>query len=221
MHPVHEVLRCETDAPKTVYAGDIRLEHHADDQKSRAQYLPLLELAVEEDPEDDRNMYYLGREYMFRGRWVDAVKTLRRHLSLKRANWEEERCASMRCIARCCGELGQGDEELRWLLRACAECPKAREPWMDLARFCYRREDWHGVIFAARQALKITQRSQSYLSEPEAWGEGPYDLLAIALYCTGDYLHALAMGEEALKRSPMDPRLRQNLKLIRQKNKMR
>lgn len=37
--------------------------------KSRAQYLPLLELSVQEDPEDDRNMHYLGREYMFRGQW--------------------------------------------------------------------------------------------------------------------------------------------------------
>ena len=29
--------------------------------KSRGQYLPLLELSEEEDPEDDRNMHYLGR----------------------------------------------------------------------------------------------------------------------------------------------------------------
>ena len=53
--------------------------------------------------------------------------------------------------------------------------------------------------------------------EPEAWGELPYDLLAVALYYLGDYRHALAMGEEALKRSPMDRRLRENVRLMRQR----
>ena len=88
---------------------------------------------------------------------------------------------------------------------------------MALARACCRREDWHGVLFAVRRALVITQRSGSYLTEPDSWGEAPYDLAAVALYYLGDYRHALAMGEEALKRSPMDARLRENLRRIRQR----
>lgn len=216
VNPVHEVLRCEGQ-PRVVFADGIRLEHHADDTKSRGQYLPLLELAVQEDPQNDRNMHYLGREYMFYGRWQQAVDTLKRHLSLPSATWAEERCASMRYIARCEQAQGHLPEAERWLLRACGEAPNLREPWLDLAKFCYQKEDWYGVVYAARRALEIRQRSETYLSEPEAWGETPYDLLAIALYYTGDYRHALAMGEEALRRSPMDRRLRENLRLIRQK----
>lgn len=216
VNPVHEVLRCEGQ-PRVVFADGIRLEHHADDTKSRGQYLPLLELAVQEDPQNDRNMHYLGREYMFYGRWQQAVDTLKRHLSLPSATWAEERCASMRYIARCEQAQGHLPEAERWLLRACGEAPNLREPWLDLAKFCYQKEDWYGVVYAARRALEIRQRSETYLSEPEAWGEAPYDLLAIALYYTGDYRHALAMGEEALRRSPLDRRLRENLRLIRQK----
>ena len=93
-------------------------------------------------------------------------------------------------------------------LRYYLEAPALREPWLDLARVFLRREDWHGVVWAARRALRITKRPETYLTEPEAWGELPYDLLAVALYYLGDYRHALAMGEEALKRSPMDRRLR-------------
>lgn len=216
VNPVHEVLRCEGQ-PAPVYAQDIRLEHHPDSGKSRGQYLPLLELAVREDPMNDRNMHYLGREYMFYGRWQEAVDTLKRHLALPSATWAEERCASMRYIARCEQALEHAAEAERWLLRACAEAPGMREPWLDLAKFCYQKEDWHGVVAAARRALEIRRRSETYLSEPEAWGEALYDLLAIALYYIGDYRHALAMGEEALRRSPMDPRLRENLRFIRQK----
>lgn len=214
--PVHEVLRCQGEAAQ-VFAPNLRLEHHPDSGKSRGQYLPLLELAVAEDPENDRNMHYLGREYMFYGRWQEAADTLKRHLSLPRATWAEERCASMRYLARCEEAMGHEAEAGRWLMRACGEAPGMREPWLDLARYCYRQEDWHGVIFATRHALDIRERSETYLSEPEAWGEEPYDLMAIALYYTGDYRHALAMGEEALRRSPMDRRLRDNLRLIRQR----
>ena len=34
------------------------LNHYPDSKKSRSSYLPLLELSVEEDPTDDRNMHY-------------------------------------------------------------------------------------------------------------------------------------------------------------------
>lgn len=87
VHPVHEVLQWEGEgAPgPTVAAEGIQLDHHPDPEKSRGQYLPLLELSVEEDPEDDRNMHYLGREYLFRGRWEECIRTLERHLAMPQA----------------------------------------------------------------------------------------------------------------------------------------
>ena len=59
-HPVHEVLECTKGACRTVDAEGVQLDHHPDPEKSRGQYLPLLELAVQEAPEDDRNAFYLG-----------------------------------------------------------------------------------------------------------------------------------------------------------------
>lgn len=110
-HPVHEVLTPDQGlVERVVTVQGMQLDHHADESKSRAQYLPLLELSVQEDPEDDRNMHYLGREYMFRGQWEKAIATLKRHLSLPRATWRDERCASMRFLARCCQAMGQEGE---------------------------------------------------------------------------------------------------------------
>ena len=45
-----------------VTAEGVQLNHYPDFSKPRSQYLPLLELSVKEDPDDDRNMHYLGRE---------------------------------------------------------------------------------------------------------------------------------------------------------------
>ena len=38
---------------------------------------------------------------MYYKRYNEAIDTLLKHLKLKRATWKDERCASMRFIARC------------------------------------------------------------------------------------------------------------------------
>lgn len=81
-HPVHEVL---TPTQGEVQGWvDLKIHHHPDSSKSRSQYLPLLELAVRERPDDDRNRFYLGRELMFNGRLEEARVHLERHLELSR-----------------------------------------------------------------------------------------------------------------------------------------
>jgi hypothetical protein len=64
--PVHEAL-CVTHGFED-RRGVIRsciVHHYADPSKSRAQYLPLLELSVREAPNDPRVRFYLGREYIY------------------------------------------------------------------------------------------------------------------------------------------------------------
>ena len=113
VNPVHEVLACSLPARKVATLEGVTLHHYPDDAKSRAAYLPLLELAVKEDPANDRNAHYLGREYYFRGRYDEAIRELRRHLALKTAAWTDERAASMRYIARCCRALNRYKSDLR------------------------------------------------------------------------------------------------------------
>lgn len=211
VNPVHEVLSyLGPGRPKVIFVQGVQLDHHADVSKSRAQYLPLLELAVEEDPSNDRNMHYLGREYLYYGRWADCVTTLKRHLSLPNAQWADERAASMRYIAQAEERLGHIQEAHRFLLRACGEAPWLREPWLALARFCEGRGDWAGVLYACRQALSITARPISYISESDSWGPLPYDLAARACYWLGDRESAAEYGREALLSAPGDERLAAN-----------
>ena len=215
-HPVHEVLEwtgegCRGD---TVVADGIQLDHHPDPNKSRGQYLELLEQSVEEDPEDDRNVHYLGREYMYRGRWADCIHTLSWHLSMPRATWKDERAASMRYIARAYGMLGQESQAFSWYLKAAAEAPHLREPWVDLARFCYARRDWEGVACFTSKALTITRRPRTYITEGESWGALPHDLRSLALYHTGRKAEALEEAKQARAFEPGHERLCRNVELI-------
>lgn len=64
--------------------NSITVNHYPDHNKPRSSYLKLLELSVKEDPSDDRNTHYLGREYMYYQQWDKCIKTLKKHLSLKK-----------------------------------------------------------------------------------------------------------------------------------------
>lgn len=218
VYPVHEVLVPESGRCVTVTLSGVTAHHYPDESKSRASYLPLLELAAAESPGDDRIMHYLGREYMFRGEYARAVETLKRHLALPNATWEDERAASMRFIARCDLALRNEPEAERWLLRAVAEAPKMREACVEYARLLYARKDWNGVVFFINRALAVTERSASYINEPFAWGALPYDLMSIALYNLGDNAGALRYVNEAILRSD-DPRLQSNRNIFLDKSK--
>lgn len=217
-HPVHEVLEWtgEGARPSIVPVEGIQLDHHPDPTKSRGQYLSLLELSVAEAPEDDRNTHYLGREYMYRGRWDDCIRTLKHHLEMPTATWADERAASMRYIARACANQGDERQALGWYLRSIAQAPHLREPYMDLAGFLYEQENWEGVLYFTGCALAITHRPRSYICEAAAWGSLPWDLRAMAFYHTGRPAQALEAAREAARLSPLDERLAGNVRAIQE-----
>ena len=216
VHPVHEVLEWvgEGERGPLALAQGVQLDHHPDPKKSRGQYLPLLELSVAEDPEDDRNLHYLGREYLFHRRWDDCIRTLERHLALPKAVWKDERAASMRYLARAFAQKGERREALGWHLRAAAEAPHLREPWVDLAMLLYEDQEWDGVLYATACALKIRERPRTYICEAEAWGGLPHDLRCQAYYHTGRLPQALEEARLALAAAPSDPRLAGNTELL-------
>ena len=213
VHPVHEVLKwMGTGRPgPTVVAEGVQLDHHPDPSKSRGQYLPLLELSVQEDPEDDRNVHYLGREYMYRGRWDDCIRTLKRHLTMSSATWRDERAASMRYIAKSYLNKGERAQARDWYLRAIAEAPHLREPYMDLALALYEQGEWDGVLYFTGCALAITYRPRSYICEAASWGSLPHDLRSIALFHTGRRKVARVEAWKAVELVPDNERLQGNL----------
>ena len=222
VHPVHEVTEYSGEKPDfCVWDGRIKLYHYPDPTKSRSQYLPLLEQSVAEAPNDDRNMHYLGREYMYRQRWDDCIKTLEKHLEMPQAVWKDERAASMRYIARSHKALGNFREAESWLYRAIAEAPHLREGYVEAAMLFYERGNSAGVYHMVEEALKITERPKTYINEAFSWDYTIYDLGALSCFELGLYERALELAEAALKLSPNDERLRKNADIIQNANDAR
>jgi Glycosyltransferases involved in cell wall biogenesis len=217
-YPVHEWLQYMDEAPRiTVFIEGMVLNHYPDNAKSRGSYLPLLELAVQEDPQGDRVTYYLGREYMYKGQWQKCIETLKRHLSLPTATWSEERCASMRWIAKSNYELGNVKEAYSWYFRAIAEAPHMRDPYVECAKIAYFQADWPMVYFMVEEALKIKEKSKVYVNMGYAWDHTPDDLGAISAFRLGIFGKSIEHAEKALQISPNDERLKLNLQLIKEK----
>lgn len=219
-HPVHEILTYIGDKQEIKKTTDeITLNHYPDNEKSRSSYLPLLELSIKEDPEDDRNMHYLGREYMYYGKWNEAIDTLIKHLSLPRATWKDERCASMRFIARCYKNMNRFNEARMWLAMAIEEAPYLRDPYMEKALLEYQLENWKEVEIYCLKALEITEHQKTYINEIFSWNNTVYDLLSLSYYYQGNKKQAIKYIKLALELEPNNERLLSNLSLMKSKNK--
>jgi tetratricopeptide (TPR) repeat protein len=214
-HPCHECLYPDRIEERWRRIEGLRVDHWPDDGKSRGHYLPLLEAAVREDPTHPRNAHYLGREYFFRARHIDAEIELRRHLALPGATWLPENCASMRYIAKCRIALGDLDGAIEWLRRAVTIAPELRDPWVDFAEACYLRRDWPACHEAATRALAITADPMIYQNDPRSVGATPHDLASLAAWNLGHREEALAHAERAAELEPSDERLVNNVATIR------
>lgn len=213
-HPVHEVLTYTNGNEIFLTTDEITLNHYPDNTKSRSSYLPLLELSVKEDPEDDRNMHYLGREYMYYQKWNECIDTLIKHLSLKTATWKDERCASMRFIARSYRNLNRIEEAKMWLDKAINEAPYLRDPYVEKAMLEYELENWNEVIKNCNTALKITTHTKCYINETFSFDNTIYDLLSIAYFYLDDIDNAIINIDKALNMEPDNERLLKNKEIF-------
>lgn len=220
VHPVHEVLVYHgADKEDTIWIPGMVLNHYPDLSKTRSQYLPLLELSVCENPNDDRGMFWLGREYMYYNKLDDCISTLKRYLDMPTAIWKEERCAAMRYIAKCHEKNGNLKEARIWLYKGIAECPFVREPYLNMAQLGYLENDWPLVNLMTNEALKIQTKTGSYLLEEQSWDYTLYDLAAICNYRLELYEKSYEYAEKAYEMAKGNERLKNNLYLINQKRK--
>ena len=214
-HPVHEVLTYIGEDNENKNVTDlITVNHYPDNSISRSSYLPLLELSVRENPNDDRNMHYLGREYIFYHKWNECIDTLIKHLNLPSATWKDERCASMRFIARSYTSLGRYDEAEMWLDKAIKEAPYLRDPYVEKALLEYQLKNWDELFTCCTNALKIKTHTKSYINEQFSWDHTIYDLLSLYYYNDNELDLSLLYVNKALKLNPNDKRLINNKNLI-------
>ena len=150
-YPCHELLVAE-GAESGVFVPGLTIIHEPDDAKPRGSYIPLLQLAVREAPDDPRCAHYLGRELYDAGRHAEAAAELERYLKLPGAE-TTERNASMRYLGHSREALDDPASGLALFQQAASERPDLRGVWVELAWALMRRQAWAGALAAAERAI--------------------------------------------------------------------
>ena len=151
---------------------------------------------------------------MYHEKWNEAIDTLIKHLSLKKATWKDERCASMRFIARCYEKLKRYDEAKMWLDKAILESPYLRDPYMERAILEYNLGNYEEVEKYCLLALKINTHEKTYINEVFSWNNTVYDLLSLCYFYKNDLEKAIFYLNIALEMEPDNKRLKNNLKIM-------
>lgn len=210
--PIHEILTPLSEEISEYV--NIQIHHHPDNTKSRGSYLPLLKMASEEEPNDQRILFYLAREYLFYNNISDCTKECKRLLNLIEKDGkyisDVEICHVYIYLYKC-------DGDYEWLLKAKNFTPNRREPLVELSWCYYHKKMWKECNDYALSALNIRNKPKDYLTTNEYWKEIPWDLAAISFWNLGKYVEADAYGEKALSFNRNDERLKNNCELYKNK----
>lgn len=213
-YPCHECLIPQWNVRHQAET-DLRLKvlHAPDLTKSRASYLPLLELGVRERPNDARAAHYLGREYYYLKRYTEAAREFERYIALSPDDGGYELNGTRRLLAHCHEELGDRDGALAEFQAAVAAGPQMRGAWLSLAWAYHRRADWERCLAAAERAISLRDEEAHY-GDDSSPGVVAEDLACLASWSLGHPLTAWDYARDALKKSPDSPRLQANLARI-------
>lgn len=211
--PIHEVVTPCDDRKQVskVFKGGIK--HAPDSQKSRGQYLPMLERAVKERPEDGRMWSYLVREYSFYQKWAELLDAAGE--TLKRPGAPNELGYVCRLAAQATfHQSGENGEAVRvWLDKAIENAPEEPESHYALAEYHYHRNEWKACLEAAETALGLPSQ-RHHISDPSIHQWRAHDLISVSAWNLGDHKRALDSAIKAANGNPTDTRLAQNLAFL-------
>lgn len=200
---VHEVLQpIPGQNPKPPLWCEFIYHHHWQRGKGEreTQYLAGLELSVSENPADDRNVYYLAREYFYHARYDEAIQFFEKALEL--GKWPPERSQAFVYKSNCHQAKGEIGKAVDCLHRAMMETDSRREPFWELALLYEAQGQVERALVYLHAALAIPFTPQGYLNKMELYGWKIPDKLAFLHDKQGDREEAKKYWLMALEHDP-------------------
>ena len=213
--PCHEVTVKYPSTNEHDIIIETMVTHKPDDSKPRNQYLPLLQMAVDEDPYDMRMRVYLIREYYFAQRWQDVIDEGQRLFRHERKNdtWAPELAAAYRGVGDSYDKLGDKDTAYEMYKAGYVVAPHEIEAVFPLAYWHYANKDWQQCYDLANE-VNLLKPSGHYLMDESITKWRAYDLLAIASWNLGKTGSAKKWARLAVEGNPTDERLIDNYKFM-------
>lgn len=214
-YPIHEVVVPKEGTKFKRAPIDLEIDHVKDLSKSRGSYLPLLESAVQEMPNDWRMSHYLAREYWYQKDWLKVLQTAEKALKII-GGWDVERASTCMWASESALQLGFLDWAADWARRGTEEASNFYETWHWRAHICHLQNKWEECFEFSEKILTLN-RQNHHLVKPEVWEWWGFDLMALSAHQTNRSSEAVYFGKRALSANPDDKRLLKNLDFYRSK----
>jgi tetratricopeptide (TPR) repeat protein len=206
---IHEVVIGIPES-RLRYCEDMYLHHWQQPSANRTNFLPKLEYAVLETENDDRNTYYLAREYYYAGEQDTAIKMFERYLELP--GWKPERSQALVFMGDCYKYSGRGQQAVECYHKAMVEDDTRREPFFALGFTMYEWARYRSAAIYLRAATEIPLRPNYYLNDMNLYTWRIWDVLSLVYDKLGEREKAAEAWLEAVKGAPDDQRIINNAK---------
>lgn len=209
--PCHEVL-VRGDSKWYLYYEEldlhnkIILHHYQDPTKDRGQYLPLLKIRLDENPDDVDSWGYYVRELMYEGKW-DEILALEKPAREKHFPDGVEWAWTLIFIASAYENKGMMLEAQHLLWESVKVSPIFRTAWVSLARLISyegRNALAEAVLKQCLEESRYTTRSV-FLDHDDVWTWRLYDWLCVVCWNQEKYEEALYWSTRAKIEDPDNP----------------
>ena len=190
-------------------------EHHQRHREWKLDYqLKCLLMDVEENPDEPRPKFYLGRQYQYLKRWQDAINVLIEYLE----NPDHDEPNAWEELATCYENLNDKKHQIAALYQAAAADPLRRDWWVKIAEIYHAQGEDAAAVGLLRCALEIPKPKTTYVWN-KWYGSHIHDLLARCLWKLGRKQEGYNEAAIAVALAPDDRRLRDNFEWFKKEDK--
>lgn len=218
---VHEVVTARDDVlerenlNRRIYTDKMYLHHWQQPSENRSNMLPKLEYAILEKENDDRNTYYLAREYYYNRQLETAIKMFERYLELP--GWPPEQGQALIFMGDCYKWLGEKEKAIETYHRAIIKDCTRREAFYALGETHAEWGEIRKAVVFLTAALEIPYNPNYYLNNMNLYTWKIHDTLSILFDKLGEDEKAKYHWLEAVKAAPNDQRILDNAKWFHRK----
>lgn len=165
----------------------------------------LLEKAINDNPEEARNWYYLGNQHFAVHNWQKSALAFERYLSL--SNWTEQKWDALIRQAIAYRSLGMLDEAIVCDTKAMHLLPKWADSYFGIGETYTRKHDWEKAVHFGEMGLARLAAGDG-IPDPvvfinmNAYEHNPYRWLEVAYWNLGEKQKSIACLERAIASRP-------------------
>jgi tetratricopeptide (TPR) repeat protein len=192
---------------------DLVVEHHQQNKPDRSKYIELLKEECASETVTQRHVFWLCRELRTTKEWKSLIATCQKFLSYKNS-WHVEKAHCHCMYAEALSHTKKPTEAITQYMAACEAAPNEREPWFNLGKHFYNKQQWGQAYGMFLQCTQLVHRSEHYLTTDTAWGHWPHYMAALCMFKLQSYSRALMHAEDALKYNDDAGHIRDLIQLI-------